>query len=69
MREEFMRRAIAAARHGWGDTHPNPLVGALVVVVGIYLLVALAGVGSQPLEEFSSEEQQNAGMPFTFAMA
>jgi amino acid transporter len=41
---------------------PRALVGALIVVVGIYLLVALAGVGSQPLEEFSSEEQQSAGL-------
>ncbi|HYC72494.1 MAG TPA: bifunctional diaminohydroxyphosphoribosylaminopyrimidine deaminase/5-amino-6-(5-phosphoribosylamino)uracil reductase RibD [Opitutaceae bacterium] len=30
----FMRRAIAAARRGWGDTHPNPLVGAVVVEDG-----------------------------------
>ena len=30
----FMRRAIAVARRGWGDTHPNPLVGALIVESG-----------------------------------
>jgi diaminohydroxyphosphoribosylaminopyrimidine deaminase/5-amino-6-(5-phosphoribosylamino)uracil reductase len=30
----FMRRAIAVARRGWGDTHPNPLVGALIVENG-----------------------------------
>ena len=30
----FMRRAIAVARRGWGDTHPNPLVGALIVEGG-----------------------------------
>ncbi len=29
--ELFMRQAIAVARRGWGDTHPNPLVGALIV--------------------------------------
>lgn len=29
-----MRRAIAAARRGWGDTHPNPMVGALIVEDG-----------------------------------
>ena len=26
----FMRRAIEVAKRGWGDTHPNPLVGALI---------------------------------------
>ncbi len=41
---------------------PLALMGALVTVVGIYLLVAVAGVGAQPLEEFSSKEQQNAGL-------
>lgn len=30
----FMRRAIEVARRGWGDTHPNPLVGALIVEEG-----------------------------------
>lgn len=30
----FMRRAIEVARRGWGDTHPNPLVGALIVEDG-----------------------------------
>lgn len=30
----FMRRALAAARRGWGDTHPNPLVGAVLVERG-----------------------------------
>ena len=31
---QFMRRAIDAAKRGWGDTHPNPLVGALIVEDG-----------------------------------
>lgn len=30
----FMRRAIEAAKRGWGDTHPNPLVGAVIVERG-----------------------------------
>jgi diaminohydroxyphosphoribosylaminopyrimidine deaminase/5-amino-6-(5-phosphoribosylamino)uracil reductase len=34
LHETMMRRAIALARRGWGDTHPNPLVGALVVENG-----------------------------------
>lgn len=29
-----MARAIAVARRGWGDTHPNPMVGALIVEDG-----------------------------------
>ncbi len=32
--EHFMRRALEVARRGWGDTHPNPLVGALIVEGG-----------------------------------
>ena len=26
-----MQRALALAQHGWGKTHPNPMVGALIV--------------------------------------
>lgn len=32
--ERFMRQALAVARRGWGTTHPNPMVGALVVEDG-----------------------------------
>lgn len=32
--EFFMRRAIALARSAWGQTHPNPLVGAVIVEAG-----------------------------------
>jgi diaminohydroxyphosphoribosylaminopyrimidine deaminase/5-amino-6-(5-phosphoribosylamino)uracil reductase len=28
--ERFMRRALALARNAWGETHPNPLVGAVI---------------------------------------
>ena len=31
---EFMKRAVEAARKGWGTTHPNPMVGAVVVEKG-----------------------------------
>jgi APA family basic amino acid/polyamine antiporter len=41
---------------------PRAIMGALVVVVAIYVLVAVAGVGAQPVEEFESEEQQSAGL-------
>ncbi|HTB62537.1 MAG TPA: bifunctional diaminohydroxyphosphoribosylaminopyrimidine deaminase/5-amino-6-(5-phosphoribosylamino)uracil reductase RibD [Opitutales bacterium] len=30
----FMRRALEAARRGWGETHPNPMVGAVLVENG-----------------------------------
>jgi len=33
--EFFMRRAIALARQAWGRTHPNPLVGAIIVEEGV----------------------------------
>jgi diaminohydroxyphosphoribosylaminopyrimidine deaminase/5-amino-6-(5-phosphoribosylamino)uracil reductase len=29
--ERYMRRALALARRGWGQTAPNPMVGAVVV--------------------------------------
>jgi diaminohydroxyphosphoribosylaminopyrimidine deaminase/5-amino-6-(5-phosphoribosylamino)uracil reductase len=29
-----MRRALEAARRGWGNTHPNPMVGAIIVENG-----------------------------------
>ena len=29
--ESFMRRALSLAREGWGQTAPNPMVGAVVV--------------------------------------
>lgn len=32
--EQMMGLAIEQARKGWGDTHPNPMVGALIVEDG-----------------------------------
>src|SRR3954470_19763778 len=32
--EIFMRRALELARSVWGNTHPNPMVGALIVEEG-----------------------------------
>lgn len=32
--EVFMRRALELARNGWGTTHPNPMVGAVIVEDG-----------------------------------
>src|SRR5450755_714993 len=32
--EKFMRRALELAHSVWGSTHPNPMVGALIVEEG-----------------------------------
>jgi len=32
--EKFMQRALELARQGWGMTHPNPMVGAVIVEDG-----------------------------------
>ncbi|QGN57319.1 amino acid permease [Nostocoides sp. HKS02] len=41
---------------------PRAIMGALVVVVTVYVLVAVAGVGSQPVARFSDPAQQHAGL-------
>lgn len=41
---------------------PRALLAALAIVIGIYLLVAITGVGSQPVERFSDDEQRSAGL-------
>lgn len=35
MDNRYMRRALALARRGWGQTSPNPMVGAVVVRDGV----------------------------------
>jgi len=58
---EFMRRALALAQQGWGQTAPNPMVGAVVVRDGVVVgegyharygdphaeIVALKGAGDR----------------------
>jgi amino acid transporter len=46
---------------------PRAIMGALVVVVSVYVLVALAGVGAQPVERFEDPEQQSAGLSVILA--
>ena len=41
---------------------PRAIIGALIIVTSIYVLVAFAALGSQPTEEFASEEQATAGL-------
>jgi amino acid transporter len=43
-------------------TMPRAILAALAVVTTIYVLVAVAGLGAQPADAFSSEEQQDAGL-------
>ena len=43
--ESFMRRAIELARSVWGTTHPNPMVGALVVEEGVSHAEVVAALG------------------------
>lgn len=41
---------------------PRAIIGALLIVTSVYLLVAFAGIGSQPADEFGSEAQRRAGL-------
>ncbi len=41
---------------------PRAIIGALTVVIGVYVLVAVAGVSAQPVEKFSDPDQQDAGL-------
>src|SRR4051812_19496617 len=41
---------------------PRAIMGALGVVVTVYVLVAIAGLSAQPASEFSDPEQQDAGL-------
>lgn len=49
--ESFMRRAIEVARRGWGDTHPNPLVGALIVEDGVVVAEGFHARAGEPHAE------------------
>jgi APA family basic amino acid/polyamine antiporter len=42
------------------ETMPRALIAALVIVTGVYVLVALAGLGAQPWQNFA--QQQEAGL-------
>ena len=41
---------------------PKAIIGALLIVTSVYILVAFAGLGAQPAEEFGSDEQATAGL-------
>lgn len=46
---------------------PRAIMGALAVVITVYVLVAVAGVGAQPASEFEAPEQQSAGLSVILA--
>ncbi len=50
----FMRRALAAARRGWGQTHPNPLVGALIVEEGEVVAEGFHALAGEPHAEIQA---------------
>ena len=41
---------------------PRAIMGALAVVITVYVLIAVAGLSAQPAEDFSDPEQQSAGL-------
>ncbi|WP_123026958.1 amino acid permease [Mycolicibacterium stellerae] len=43
-------------------TMPRAIIAALLIVTSVYILVAFAGLGAQPAEEFGSDEQATAGL-------
>ena len=49
--ETFMRRALELARQGWGDTHPGPMAGALVVEDGLVVAEGFSGRAGSPHAE------------------
>ncbi len=49
--EFFMKRAIALAKLGWGNTHPNPLVGALIVENGSIVAEGFHAKSGEPHAE------------------
>lgn len=52
--EQFMRRALALARRGWGETHPNPMVGALVVEDGQVVAEGFHAKAGEPHAEINA---------------
>ncbi|HLP06551.1 MAG TPA: bifunctional diaminohydroxyphosphoribosylaminopyrimidine deaminase/5-amino-6-(5-phosphoribosylamino)uracil reductase RibD [Opitutaceae bacterium] len=49
--EAFMRRALELARRAWGATHPNPMVGALIVEDGAIVAEGFHAKAGEPHAE------------------
>jgi len=52
--EPFMRRALAVAKRAWGDTHPNPLVGAVIVEDGEVVAEGFHARAGEPHAEINA---------------
>jgi len=52
--EPFMRRALAVAKRAWGDTHPNPLVGAVIVEDGAVVAEGFHARAGEPHAEINA---------------
>lgn len=54
LHESFMRRAMAQARSVWGTTHPNPMVGAVIVEEGEVVAEGATAPAGGPHAEVSA---------------
>ncbi len=52
--EPFMRQALTVAKRGWGDTHPNPLVGAVIVENGAVVAEGFHAKAGEPHAEVNA---------------
>ncbi len=50
----FMRRALELARRAWGETHPNPLVGAVVAENGVVVAEGFHAKAGEPHAEVNA---------------
>lgn len=47
----YMEKSVGLARRAWGQTHPNPMVGAVIVEGGLVVAEGFHGAAGQPHAE------------------
>lgn len=52
--DSWMQRALELARRGWGQTHPNPMVGALIVEDGAVVAEGFHEKAGEPHAEINA---------------